>query len=256
MRAALSVFWRSLQYWSDEIALLVQMNAAWLLANLLVIPGPPATVAMLVVANRMAHGELVNWRIARVAFRRYFWKAWAWAAINLAFVGVLVFNYNFYSQTATGVLWDAARVAWVLIVFVWIALQLYWWPLMLEMSGQPLIPALQNAAKLALLNPIFTVVLLILVLLFTALSVAIPVMAVVMLTSVLALIANHATLDRLTAYREMRARLATEAEGEEAGKAVLEGMDRPARPVVVPRPPRRRSRRARQGKERKKAPRG
>ncbi len=256
MRAALSVFWRSLQYWSDEIALLVQLNAAWLLAMLLIIPGPPATAAMLVVANRMAHGELVSWGVARDAFRRYFWKSWAWAAINLAFVGVLIFNHLYYSANVTGLLLTAARVVWAVMALIWIGLQLYWFPLLLEMPGQPLILALRNAGRLASLNPAFTATLVILVLLFTAISIVFTVMAMLMWTSVLALVANHATLDRLAAYREMRALV-----GEEAmERASLEGIDRPATsPVIVPRPPRRRPRRTRQRqrhKSSKKATRG
>lgn len=247
MRAALSVFWRSFQYWGDEIALLVPLNAAWLLAVLLIIPGPPATAALLVVANRMAHGELVSWRIARDAFRRYFWKSWAWAAINLAFIGLLVFNHLYYSAHTTGAVLIMARTAWALMMLVWSGLQLYWFPLILEMPGHPIIPALRNAGRLALLNLGFTITLLILVLLFTAVSIALTVMAILMWTSVLALVANHATLDRLAAYREMRTL------GEEVmEKASLEGIDYPAtQSVIAPRPPRRRPRRARQRQARK-----
>ncbi|MCS7221160.1 MAG: DUF624 domain-containing protein [Anaerolineae bacterium] len=256
MRAALSVFWRSLQYWGDEIALLVPLNAAWLLAVLLIIPGPPATAALLTVTNRMAHGELVSWRIARDAFRRYFWKSWAWAAINLAFVGLLVFNHLYYSAHTSGTVLVLVRAMWAVMALVWSALQFYWFPLILEMPGHPIILALRNAGRLALLNPGFTVTLLIVVLLFTAISVALTVMMMLMWTSVLALVANHATLDRLAAYREMRALL-----GEEAmERASLEGIDRPAAsPVITPRPPKRRPRRARQRqrhKSSKKATRG
>jgi len=249
MRAALSVFWRSLQYWSDEIPLLVQLNAVWLLAVLLVIPGPPTTAAILAVTHRMAHGELVNWRTAKDAFRRYFWKSWQWAAINLAFFGLLLFNHLYYSAHVTGTVLIIVRAVWIMMALVWGALQLYWFPLILEMPGHPIVPALRNAGRLALLNLGFTITLLILVLLFTVISIVFTVMAMLMWVSVLALVVNHATLDRLAAYREMHALLGKEM----MGGTLLEGMDHPAvQSVVVPRPPRRRPRRARQRSTHKK----
>lgn len=249
MRSALSVFWRSLQYWSDEIALLVQMNAAWVLAMLLIIPGPPATAALLVVANRMAHGELVSWRVARDAFRRYFWKAWGWAALNAAFIGLLIYNYLFYRNQASGTLWIVVQVAWAAVALAWAALQLYWWPLLLEMPDHPLIGSLRNAAKLALLNPLFTGMLTLVSLLFVAIGIGLALPATLMLTSVLALVANHATLDRLAAYRELRAQL----EEPLPASATLEGIDRPAPASTARvRPPRPRSRSGRRRSTRRK----
>jgi uncharacterized membrane protein YesL len=250
MRAALSVFWRSLQYWGDEIVLLMQMNAAWVVANLLIIPGPPATAAMMVVTNRIAHGELVSWRVAREAFRRYFWKAWGWGAINLVVVGMLVYNLSFYQKQVSGVTWTVVQVAWAAVLLIWGTVQFYWFPLLLEMPGNPLIPSLQNAAKMILLNPLFTLVLVVLTLLLVALGVGLVVPATLMLTSILALIANHATLDRLAVYREWRAGL----EEPEPAESALAGIDRPARPpAVTARPPRRSPRRARRRSEGKKS---
>ncbi|HEY65778.1 MAG TPA: DUF624 domain-containing protein [Caldilineae bacterium] len=246
MRAALSVFWRSLQYWSDDVLLLIQMNGVWMLAMLLVIPGPPATAALLTVAHRMAHGGLADWQIARRAFQRYFWKSWAWALVNIAFAGLLAFNYTYYAQHTSGLLWTLVRVAWAAFALSWAAVQIYWWPLIMEMPGEPLIPALRNAARLALLNPLFTATLLIIVILFVAAAVALVIPAILMMSGVLALVANHATLDRLAAYREMQAIW----DEEEPGRgALLEGLDRPrGRRVVTPRPPKPGSRRARRAR--------
>ncbi len=250
MRAALRVFWRSLQYWSDEALLLVQMNAAWLLAVLLVIPGPPATAALLEVTNRMAHGERAGWRTARRAFRRYFWKSWGWAIITLAFVGILTFNYTYYSRTTTGVILTLARIAWVIFALTGIAVQFYWWPLVIEMRGHPLIPALRNAARLAMLNSLFTITLLVVVLAFVAASAALVAPALLMLSGLLTLVVNHATLDRLAAYREML----TYLEEEETPEVILEGISpQDDRPVVTPRPPKPRSRRAQRRRARKSA---
>ncbi len=250
MRAALSVFWRSLQYWSDEAFLLMQMNAAWLLSMVLVIPGPPATAAIFAVTNRIAHGELVSWRIAQDAFRRYFWKAWGWMLVNLAFVALLYYNYMFYAQQTSGVVWTMVRVAWVIFALSWGAVQIYWWPLMLEMPRAPLILALRNAVRLMTLNPFFTAIVLLLSLLITAISLILVPLVIIAWVSLLALIANHATLDRLAAYREMQAHLSE----EEAEEMALIGMAKPStRPIVEPRPPRPRSRRARRRQKRKAA---
>ena len=250
MRAALSTFWRALQYWGDEMFLLMPMNVAWWVAMLLVIPGPPMTAAILAVTHRMAHGELVSWRVAWEAFRRHFWRAWGWMAINLAFVALLYFNYTFYAQRLSGALWTVAWIGWLVLIAAWAALQLYWWPLMLEMPGASLVLALRNAIRLIVLNPLFTLVALVLSLTLAVVSVVFFPLALFISVGLLASIANHMTLDRLAAYREMRMRLGE----EETEGPLLIGLGRPTgEPVVRPRPPR--ARRARRRQRRRGVPR-
>lgn len=245
MRAAFGVFWKALQYWADEAILLVQLNALWFLAQLLIVPGPPATAALMTITNRMAHGELVYWRDAWRAFRRHFWKAWRWGVLNLIFIGVLAYNYIYYTGNMSGILLQAAAVTWALMIATWVAVQLYWWPLILETPGMPVWLSLRNAVRMASAHLLFTAVLVFLALLLTALSVLTVAPALMMTASILALMANHATLDRLAIYRQLRVRAHADGAEDIDELLALEGIEEKERPVVVPRAPKPRARRAR-----------
>ncbi len=55
--------------WNDLWMALV-CNVLWLLGMLLVIPGPPATLALFFYANRLAHGERADLSDFWTGFRR------------------------------------------------------------------------------------------------------------------------------------------------------------------------------------------
>jgi len=83
--------WRVLQaalrdLW-EEMLTAVLCNLLWVILNLLLITGPPATVAMFYVANRLAHDETADLRDFFIALRRYFGPSWRWGLVN----GVMLF---------------------------------------------------------------------------------------------------------------------------------------------------------------------
>lgn len=46
------------------------VNSLWIIANLLVIPGPPATIALQAYANRIVHNEVTDLSDLWQAFKR------------------------------------------------------------------------------------------------------------------------------------------------------------------------------------------
>ena len=95
MKAALSIVGGAFKdVWGDIWTMLV-CNLLWLLANLLVIPGPPATLALVHYTNRLAHGEVADFSDFWEAFRGYWGPAWRWGAVNLGVVAFLLGDLSF-----------------------------------------------------------------------------------------------------------------------------------------------------------------
>jgi len=163
-------FGRAVRAWWNEFVFLLVLNFIWLLAQLTVVLGPSATLGLYAVARRVLDHELVGfgdfWRAGRDGFGR----ACFWGGAQLAVCGVLGFNLLVYGNRP-GVGFLALRYAWTLLLLVWFALNLYYWPLNLIQSDRRFLTTIGNAAKMALLNPGFTLAYALIALLFIAGSV-------------------------------------------------------------------------------------
>lgn len=189
-------------FW-DEMYILVLANVIWLGLCLLVIPGPPATAGLYYLTNRVAHGRSVGLGIFFEGLRRYFIKGWLWAMANVLFLAVMGANFSFYGRFQ-GFWVQFVKGLFLGAAVLWLALQLYTFPLLLEQEDERLRVALGNALFMALKNPGFTLVLVILVASIVALSLALVLPIGLLAISFIALLSNHAVLGRLEAYRIAR----------------------------------------------------
>lgn len=145
--------------WQELWTILI-VHLLFLLANLLIIPGPPAILGLFFYGNRIAHGEAANERDFLNAARRYWAPAWKWGSINLAVVGLLLGDYYL-----TGRLVNNPSVVsflqglYVVLLAGWLLLQLFTLPFLFEQE-QPSVPqALRNAAIFLRRNVVFALVL-------------------------------------------------------------------------------------------------
>ena len=145
--------------WQEFWTILV-VHVLFLIANLFIIPGPPAILALFFYGNRIAHGELASERDFLEAMRRYWKPAWRWGLLNIVVIGLLTGDHYLI-----GTLIDTSGTAFFaqsfyrMLLVVWILLQLFALPFLFEQE-QPLVSqALQNAAKFVRKNSLFTVVL-------------------------------------------------------------------------------------------------
>lgn len=127
MTRAFSIVGHAFRLWWRELVLLIFFNLIWLVLQIPIVTGPPATAAMYVIARQLADGEFIEPRHGLQALRRMFAPAWVWGAINLVIVGVLVGNFWFY-ESATGWLWTGLRLLWGIIAVGWFAVNLFYWP--------------------------------------------------------------------------------------------------------------------------------
>ena len=162
-----TLFGRAVRAWWGEFLFLLVLNFVWLLAQLTVVLGPPATLGLYVVAKKVLDRDLVGFEDFWPAFRQGFGRAWLWGGAQLVVYGILGFNLFVYgNRPGTGFL--TLRYTWILLLLVWFVLNLYYWPLNLAQSDRRFSTTLSNAAKMAVLNPGFTLLYLLVALLFIA----------------------------------------------------------------------------------------
>jgi len=187
MLEALKVVGRAFAAWWREWPLLMLLNLAWLVLQVPIITGPPATAAMYVMARRVADGELVSPKQAWQSLRDMFRPAWGWGALNAVIVIVLIGNFVAYGTTP-GLGWAALRLAWGSIATLWFALNLFYWPFWLAQADRRLVTTLRNALLMFLKAPAFGLTLLLVCAALVLVSVAVTLPFAATLMSWLALI--------------------------------------------------------------------
>ena len=200
MADAWHVFRKTLSDLWDEMYVLAMVNVLWVALNLLLITGPPATAGLFVLTHRLARGQATGLRDFFEGLRRYFWRSWLWALV--AGAGFFVLGGD---VVLTGLLSDADYIVliqgfFLMLLFLWAFLLLYAFPLILEQEQPSLRLALRNALVMFATNPSFSIAIFGLALLAALLSTLLVAPWGVITVAFLALLGNHAVLDRLEAY--------------------------------------------------------
>src|SRR5512140_2043146 len=120
----LKVIGRAVVDWWDGWFDLVGAVLLWLIAQITIVFGPPATVGLYYTAHRLVNGESLGARGVIEGGRKYFAKAWLWWLLNL-FVGSAVYaNLAFYGGMDAE--WAIIAEAIVLLLaFIWLVMQFY-----------------------------------------------------------------------------------------------------------------------------------
>jgi len=169
---ALSVAARAFRLWWQEMYLLIFFNLVWLTCQVLIVPGPPATAAMYLIARRVADDELIELRHGWEALRQMFLPAWKWGAVNLLMLIVLGANFVGY-RMQTGLGWTMLRVVWGTIALAWFAMNLFYWPFWLAQSDRRLLTTYRNSALMLMKKPALGMTLMLVSALVILISVAV-----------------------------------------------------------------------------------
>jgi hypothetical protein len=201
MSDAWQVLRKTLSDLGDELYLLAMVNVLWVVLNLLLVTGPPATAGLFVLTHRLARGENAGLRDFFAGFQRYFWRSWLWAIV--AGMGFFITGGD---VVLTGRLLSAGYVNvvqgfFLMLLFLWAFLLLYAFPLILEQEQPSLRLALRNALVMFVANRSFSVTLFGLALLAALLSSLLFALWGVITVVFLALLGNHAVLNRLAVHR-------------------------------------------------------
>jgi hypothetical protein len=137
-------------WWRDWIGM-VFLNILWVLFQIPIITGPPATAVLYAMAERVYNDEL--WEIQEIwqLLRDLFWPAWRWAIPNTVIAMVLLFNITTYWSSA-GLGWMILRLLWSFLLLFWIMLNLFYWPFWLAQEDKSLRTTYGNCARFLILN--------------------------------------------------------------------------------------------------------
>jgi uncharacterized membrane protein YesL len=189
--------------WEDLWSTLV-CNLAWYVANLLIVPGPPATLALMYYANRLAHGETADWQDFWNAFRHYWGPAWRWGAINLGITVFLLADIVMigpYSQQVWGQYLTGLYLA---LLAGWMVMQVFSLPFLFEQETMSVRRALQNGAALIGKNLGFAFALTGLLLLILIAGVVLFMLSFIFGAVLIACTGNRAVLNRLEIVKQSK----------------------------------------------------
>lgn len=144
---------RAFRIWWREWVGIMFLNLLWLLLQLMIVPGPPATAVLFAICQRMVDDEPWDIRDLWPLFRQMFWPAWKWAIPNLILLLVLVANFYAY-QDVQGAGWIALRLFWGFALAGWFILNLFYWPFWLAQEDRSLKTTYTNAGRLFVLQPL------------------------------------------------------------------------------------------------------
>lgn len=182
--------------WLDLWTVLV-CNIVWLISVLLVIPGPPVTLALFYYANQTVHEETVNVSDFFKAITRFWWTGWRWGILNLIVLAVLVgdvFLTSYQGQTQAAMFLSGLYYT---VVAFWLLLQIFTLPFILEQEKPSVLQALRNGVMLIGKNPLFSLSFLFLLLFTLALGVIAFMLSVALGGALVAFAGNRAVLNQL-----------------------------------------------------------
>jgi uncharacterized membrane protein YesL len=197
-RTVLSLFGRAIAaIWQDLWTVLV-VDALWLLSNLLLIPGPPATLALTAYCNGIVAGEPLD----HLDYWRYFKQSWGigwkWGAFNLLVMTFLAGDFYITSRALDFPGRKLMLGVYLGLGIIWLVLQLFALPFLYEQKTMRLRQAWGNSQVLLASNPGFMLILL--VGLGLVLLIGIPLFGLTIFFGPVftSLVANLAVKDRLS----------------------------------------------------------
>jgi uncharacterized membrane protein YesL len=183
--------------WQELWTILI-IQLLFLLGHLLIILGPPVTVAMFYYGNRIAHDEPATERDFLNAIRRYWKPAWRWGGLNLLVVALLAGDYYLTGK------WESNRELvsylqgfYIALLVLWLLLQIFALPFLFEQEQPSVIQALRNSTIFARRNWVLVVVLGFLLAISLALGILAFMLTFVFGAGLIAFAGNHAVLEGL-----------------------------------------------------------
>ena len=199
-QSALKIILLSLHdVWIDLWTLLV-CNFVWLICVLLIIPGPPVTLALFYYANQTVHEETVNISDFFKAIPRFWWTGWRWGILNLIVLMLLVGDViltSYQSQTQPSIFFSG--IYFTVIAF-WLLLQTFTLSFLLEQEKPSVLLALRNGVVMIGKNPAFSLSFLFLLLLTLTLGTIAFMLSVALGGALVAFAGNRAVLNQLETH--------------------------------------------------------
>lgn len=186
--------------------MLALLSFVWWVCMLFVIPGPPATAGLYLVANRIAKGERAGFDVFKDGFLTYFWRSLVVGLISVVLLVIFVTGFLFYIEPPPQfpAFFVLLSVVMLYLMLAWLAMQLYLFPVLVEQDVS-LGVLFRNALFIAFASPVYTLVLLLVLAVCTVASILFPILLVLVLPGLTAVVSSIALQDRLAHIRERTA---------------------------------------------------
>lgn len=199
-----SIYRRSLGEIWEDLWTMLGVNSFWILANLLVIPGPPATIALHAYANRIVRNEVTDLGDFWKAFKRSWGVGWRWGAVNLVAAALLAVNYYLVSNAVNINTGSFLQGLYIAVALGWLMLQFYALPFLFEQEEMKVSQALRNSALMIGRNLGFSFLFGLSLLLFMLVATLAFALGIMFGAVFLALAGNFAVNDQLAPLRANR----------------------------------------------------
>jgi hypothetical protein len=190
--------------WEDVWSVAV-VNLLWSLSQVLILPGPPATLALFHYGNQVASGEVVGVSDYLRAIRLFWGVGWRWGIVNYLVIGLLIGDTVLTGRLSQSPAAQFAQGFYLAVLGVWILLQLYALPFLFEMDEPVIRVALRNGALMLGRNPTFSLALAALLVGILATGTLLFMLSAAAGGVFLSLAGNHAVRNRLSASRTIQA---------------------------------------------------
>lgn len=184
--------------WQELWTILI-VNLLFLLGLVLMVPGPPVTLALFYYGNRIAHGDDANERDFLRAVRTYWGPAWRWGLMNLLVIGLLTGDYYLIARLTENP--GAASILqglYLALLASWLLLQLFTLPFLFEQTEPRVLQALRNGAVFMGKNLIFVVLLAALLVLSLTAGVLLFMLTFVFGAALVAFAGNRAVVEQIS----------------------------------------------------------
>jgi uncharacterized membrane protein YesL len=198
MFAAFHAVWRGLRHFNDRSSIYVAANLIAFLLSIPLITAPAAWAGLVKMSLLSQTTPTASPADMWNAFRTYLRQGLVMGVLNIVIIGINLSNLAMYWY-APGLLYAVLRGVWLLVLVLWLATQIYLWPLFFNMTQPTLRGALRNAVVMILLNPVFTLVLILAMGVIVLISIILVIPWALLTLSMLVSVATAAVLDRLEA---------------------------------------------------------
>lgn len=200
----------------DELFQFLMMGTVSLLASLLLLPAPFALAGLYAVAQRAVRGEGVNWGIYWGGVKEYGKRAFVLMLLILLGYAIIGSNLWFYSTPEISPFPPQVGVyllpVWAIVGLLWTGTAFYTLAFLVELEEPKTLLVLRNSFFLTVLNPLATLIWLVLTVVVIAVSIALPVLLLASPTFIITLTVT-AVRTLVTSWTE-RAKAQAEAEEE------------------------------------------
>ncbi len=228
--SAFRVIGRSVVDWWDSWTDMVVLTVVWLLAQVTIVLGPPATFGYYYAISNLMNGQGTGVHGLIEGARMYFRKSWIWGSVNLLAIFATSFAFWFYiNQPQVWALFAAFIV--LMVGYLWVCMQFFGLPYFMQMETKDLYTSLKNGLLTALAAPLFTLILILMAILIFGLSAVFVLPIFLGLPGIIPVLGFRGVADRLIAFglRE-REKTPKELEMEESSRITLPVFERGSQP--------------------------